>query len=579
MRSFKIGVGKLLTLVCAMLMFGTSTFAQVSVTLPTVAGPTGTVNTGAITVGSFTNVYSFQFTISYDKNVVDLTGVTTAGTLIDGKGNLSVNPDLTNGKLHVAWASAEALSSTGILPLIKLNFTLNFDPLDPFVFNTGTPSVTPGVGRAFVPDIVVQGNETVTAIVGGAVVIPITVTAITDAHSVYSYDFTATFDRNVINITNVAAPDLVGTLSADGFAQINVDNVAGTVSFAYGGANKIVTTGGLLLNLIGTAVGPGTTTLAFTSFQFNTGSPTVYAKAGMVVVTSANVAPSLTVSNSTVSVSENQQVALTLTGTDTPGDVLTYSYTVSPSISSNTPTFSSTTGAFTWTPNYFQSGTYTFTFKVTDQGNLSSPTRTSVVTVANVNRAPYFTVEHPANQVVAVHIAPNPVYYRFTYVAKDDDGQLLTYSLLSGAANMSITVDGAFSWAPTVDQAGKSYVVTIQVSDGALTASTTSIITASAFVTGVEDFGGIPTEFSLMQNYPNPFNPVTSIRFALPIESSVRLTVFNMLGQEVASLVKGTMAAGNHKVEFDASKLNSGMYIYRIEAGNFVSVKKMLLMK
>jgi len=218
MRSFKIGVVKLLTLVTAMLMFGTSTFAQVSVTLPTVAGSTGSTGTGAITVGSFTGVYAFQFTISYDKNVVDLTGVTTTGTLIAGKDAPTVNADLTNGKLHVAWASATALTSTGALPLIKLNFTfktgttsLTFDPLDPFKLNAGTPAVTTTVGSAFVPGVLVQGG-TVNAVVG-AISIPITVTAITDAQGVYSYDFVATFDKNVINLT---AADVVGTLSASG---------------------------------------------------------------------------------------------------------------------------------------------------------------------------------------------------------------------------------------------------------------------------------------------------------------------------------------------------------------------------
>ena len=418
----------------------------------------------------------------------------------------------------------------------------------------------------------VQGG-TVNSIVG-ALSIPITVTAITDAQSVYSYDFTATFNKDVINIT---AADIVGTLSANGSPAINVNNTTGTVTFAYAGASKIVTTGGTLLKLTGTAVGAGTTSLTFTSFKFNTGAPTSTASAGSVVVTAANVAPTLTVA-ATASVNEDQALALTLAGADTPGNVLTYSYTVSPAITANIPTLSATTGAFAWTPNYTQSGVYTFTFKVTDQGGLFV-TKTTVVTVVNVNRAPSFTITLPANVVVPVHKAPNPVYYRFQYVAMDDDGQPLAYSLLSGAANMSITNDGAFSWAAALDQAGKSYVVTVQVTDGTLTATTTTVITASAFITGVEDFSGVPTEFSLMQNYPNPFNPTTSIRFALPKESSVTLKVFNMLGQEVASLIQGTMAAGFHKVEFNASKLNSGMYIYRIEAGSFVSVKKMLLMK
>jgi hypothetical protein len=274
MRSFKIGVVKLLTVLCAMLMFGTSTFAQVSVTLPTVAGPTGTTATGAITVGNFTNVNAFQFTIVYDKNVVDLTGVTTAGTLIEGKDTPVINADLTNGKLHVAWASATALTSTGALPLIKLNFTfktgttsLTFDPLNPFKFNAGTPAVTAVVGSAFVPGVVIQGG-TVNAVVGGTISIPITVTAITDAQSVYSYDLTATFNKDVINIT---AANIVGTLSANGSPAINVNNTTGTVTFAYAGASKIVTTGGTLLYLTGTAVGAGTSALTFTSFKFNTG--------------------------------------------------------------------------------------------------------------------------------------------------------------------------------------------------------------------------------------------------------------------------------------------------------------------
>lgn len=90
---------------------------------------------------------------------------------------------------------------------------------------------------------------------------------------------------------------------------------------------------------------------------------------------------------------------------------------------------------------------------------------------------------------------------------------------------------------------------------------------------------GTPTEFSLSQNYPNPFNPSTAIAFALPKESNVKLSVYNMLGEEVAVLVNGVMSAGNHSVDFSATNLNSGMYVYRIEAGEFSSVRKMTLLK
>jgi hypothetical protein len=86
-------------------------------------------------------------------------------------------------------------------------------------------------------------------------------------------------------------------------------------------------------------------------------------------------------------------------------------------------------------------------------------------------------------------------------------------------------------------------------------------------------------EFALEQNYPNPFNPTTVINFSLPKASDVQLSVYNILGEKITELVNGKMVAGNHSVNFNATNLASGMYIYRIQAGNFVSVKKMMLLK
>ena len=88
-----------------------------------------------------------------------------------------------------------------------------------------------------------------------------------------------------------------------------------------------------------------------------------------------------------------------------------------------------------------------------------------------------------------------------------------------------------------------------------------------------------PVKFELSQNYPNPFNPTTKINFSIPQNSEVTLTVFNVLGQKVKTLVQGFMEAGKHTINFDASGFNSGIYLYKLEAGNFSEVRKMTLLK
>ncbi len=90
---------------------------------------------------------------------------------------------------------------------------------------------------------------------------------------------------------------------------------------------------------------------------------------------------------------------------------------------------------------------------------------------------------------------------------------------------------------------------------------------------------GAPKKFELSQNYPNPFNPITTISFNLPEADNVKLTVFNILGQELKTLVNEFKESGVHTINFDASELNSGMYIYKIEAGTFVQTRKMTLVK
>ena len=95
----------------------------------------------------------------------------------------------------------------------------------------------------------------------------------------------------------------------------------------------------------------------------------------------------------------------------------------------------------------------------------------------------------------------------------------------------------------------------------------------------VEVNTAIPTEFTLAQNYPNPFNPTTKINYSVPFDSKVTISVYSITGELVAELVNNFVTAGSHSVNFDASNLSSGMYIYKMTAGSFTQSNKMLLLK
>jgi len=110
----------------------------------------------------------------------------------------------------------------------------------------------------------------------------------------------------------------------------------------------------------------------------------------------------------------------------------------------------------------------------------------------------------------------------------------------------------------------------------------------SAIVTDITDVRyespNVPDNYYLSNNYPNPFNPTTTIKFGLPEQSDVTLTVFNILGQKVFEETAKSLASGTHSFNFDASKLSSGIYVYTINAAgvngkNFVASKKMMLLK
>ncbi|MGA3288456.1 MAG: T9SS type A sorting domain-containing protein [Bacteroidota bacterium] len=170
----------------------------------------------------------------------------------------------------------------------------------------------------------------------------------------------------------------------------------------------------------------------------------------------------------------------------------------------------------------------------------------------------------------------------FVFIATGTAG--ITYAMVPNTPALAwatfVPATATLTLLPTTGvAAGSPYAITIRAT-GANGLYADKVITVTiTHPTSVESIEGVPTTFALKQNYPNPFNPSTAIQFGIPTSSNVKITVFNILGEEVAVLVNSRMSAGNYKVTFNASNLPSGLYLYRIQAENFTQVRKMLLTK
>jgi hypothetical protein len=170
-------------------------------------------------------------------------------------------------------------------------------------------------------------------------------------------------------------------------------------------------------------------------------------------------------------------------------------------------------------------------------------------------------------------------------------GAIVTLSGGAQASNIFWQVAGQVTLGTTVEMKGiilcKTQIVMSTGSTliGRALAQTAVTLDASVIYTAssINNIGAglkqTPAKFTLEQNYPNPFNPSTLIKYSIPQDGIVKLYVFNSQGQKVAVLVNQQMEAGDHEIKFNASNLSSGVYFYRIEAGNFNSAKKLMLLK
>ncbi len=166
-------------------------------------------------------------------------------------------------------------------------------------------------------------------------------------------------------------------------------------------------------------------------------------------------------------------------------------------------------------------------------------------------------------------------------VAVNENGKLISSAVTDNEGNYSLSNLGVDNYSLTINKFdyNEAQINNIQVFENNLYSAIANVSLTPETITEVENEVNIPSNFSLSQNYPNPFNPETTISFNLPSQQQVTLKIYDILGNEVATLMNETKQAGSYEIKFNASKLSSGIYFYSIKSGDFSKTMKMTLIK
>ena len=197
----------------------------------------------------------------------------------------------------------------------------------------------------------------------------------------------------------------------------------------------------------------------------------------------------------------------------------------------------------------------------------------------NATLEPVSFINMPGVVTGTINNSQNQVLAGVTVKALNADGDVTGYSLTDENGNYRIDGlnSGSFTIsASTIEYGSQSKSLDIDLSTSITNSANFTLSPSST--TGTDKIK-TPTDFALSQNYPNPFNPSTQIKFTLPSNSAVKLKVYNLIGEVVKELVNSNLSAGTYTIDFRAENLSSGIYFYRLEAGNTVQTKKMTLLK
>jgi len=189
----------------------------------------------------------------------------------------------------------------------------------------------------------------------------------------------------------------------------------------------------------------------------------------------------------------------------------------------------------------------------------------------SINREPKFT------KILSDTTIKNEKEFIYKYKAEDPDNDELEYLLFTESDSISISEEGNLEF-QVPSEPKSEYEVTVKVTDQKDTVSTTSIINIKDVVAVYKE-NSTPNHFTLNQNYPNPFNPTTTIIYGLPERSKVNISIFDIQGRQIKTLIDERQNPGYHRVKWNAKGMPTGMYFYRMKTKGFTKVKKCLLVK
>ncbi|HEY6952955.1 MAG TPA: putative Ig domain-containing protein [Bacteroidota bacterium] len=308
-----------------------------------------------------------------------------------------------------------------------------------------------------------------------------------------------------------------------------------------------------------------------------------------IAVINVNRPPAFVAPLADTTIEENQALHYTFFATDPDRDSVWYSLKNGPNGLALKPD-----GQLTWIPSFTQAGEYRIIVSAHDQD--SSVDHTARIRILNVDRPPGpFVLFRPSNDDTIRLALSTPIRFAWSRSFDPDTEDILRYRVRLWGPRLDTVVNNLKDTVLSANmkaslQPLSVYHWAVSVSDGTLStfsADTFSFRTSVGIVGSAELLAQIPRTYYLEQNVPDPFNPMTTIRYALPERSYVKLTIFNMLGEPLLVLVTGEKDAGVYDVTFDASDFTSGAYMFRLDAhpltGNqskdFVNTKKMFIVR